>query len=39
MLFTHGREVARRAGASDTRGLVSWVKAQTADKQRSTGAN
>ena len=29
MLFLHGREIARRAGASDTRGIVSWAKAQT----------
>ena len=26
MLFMHGREIARRAGASDTRGIVSWAK-------------
>jgi len=39
MLFLNGREVARRAGASDTRGIVSWAKAQTVDKQRSASAN
>ena len=27
MMFMHGHEIARRAGASDTRGIVSWAKA------------
>jgi thioredoxin 2 len=36
MLFRGGREIARRAGASDTRGIVSWAKAQTTT---STDAN
>ena len=39
MMFKHGREVARRAGASDTRGIVSWAKEQIAAKQPSTSAN
>jgi thioredoxin 2 len=39
MLFLNGREVARRAGASDTRGIVYCVKAQTVNKQRSASAN
>ena len=39
MLFRHGREIARRAGASDARGIVSWAKTTTGDKQRSASAN
>jgi thioredoxin 2 len=39
MMFMHGREVARRAGASDTRGIVSWARAQIAAKQPSASAN
>jgi thioredoxin 2 len=39
MLYSHGREVARRAGASDTRGIVSWARAQIAAKQPSASAN
>ena len=39
MLFLGGREVARRAGASDTRGIVSWAKTQIANKHISAGAN
>ena len=39
MLFMHGREVTRRAGASDTRGIVSWAKALTGDRQHPTNAN
>ena len=39
MLFRHGREIARRAGASDTRGIVSWAKTTTGNKQRSASAN
>ena len=33
MLFMRGQEIARRAGASDTCGLVSWARAQLAAKQ------
>jgi thioredoxin 2 len=36
MLFRGGREIARHAGASDTRGIVSWAKAQMTT---STDAN
>jgi thioredoxin 2 len=39
MLFMHGREVARRAGASDTRGIVSWARAHAADKHHPASAN
>jgi thioredoxin 2 len=39
MLFMHGREIARRAGASNTQGIVSWAKALISDKQRSASAN
>ena len=39
MMFMHGREAARRAGASDMRGIVSWARAQTTDKQRSASVN
>jgi thioredoxin 2 len=39
MMFMHGREVARRAGASDTRGIVSWARSQIAAKQPSASAN
>ena len=39
MMFMHGREVARRAGASDTRGIASWARAQIAAKQPSASAN
>jgi len=39
ILFMHGREIARRAGASDTRGLVSWAKAQGIDRRSSASAN
>jgi thioredoxin 2 len=28
MLFDGGRQIAQRAGASDTRGIVSWARAQ-----------
>jgi thioredoxin 2 len=35
MLFMGGREIARRAGASDTRGIVSWARTQRA----ASGAN
>jgi thioredoxin 2 len=36
MLFMKSREVARRAGASDTRGIVSWAKAHAADKHAAS---
>jgi thioredoxin 2 len=39
MLFMRGHEIARRAGASDTRGLVSWARAQLAAKQFSASPN
>jgi thioredoxin 2 len=39
MLFLHGREIARRAGASDTRGIVSWAKGLVSEGQRSASAN
>jgi thioredoxin 2 len=39
MLFMGGREIARRAGASDTRGIVSWAKTQLTAKRAATGAN
>ena len=39
MLFLHGHEIARRAGASDTRGIVSWAKALNSDAQRAASAN
>jgi thioredoxin 2 len=28
MVFDGGRQIAQRAGASDTRGIVSWARAQ-----------
>jgi thioredoxin 2 len=28
MMFAGGRQIAQRAGASDTRGIVSWARAQ-----------
>jgi thioredoxin 2 len=37
ILLMHGREIARRAGASDTRGIVSWDRAQVT--QPSVGAS
>jgi thioredoxin 2 len=39
ILFMHGREIARRSGASDARGLVSWAKAQGIDRRSSASAN
>jgi hypothetical protein len=39
MLFRHGREIARRAGASDTRGIVSWAKALISEAPRAASAN
>ena len=39
MLFMGGREIARRAGASDTRGIVSWAKTQITAKRAATGAS
>jgi thioredoxin 2 len=35
MLFMGGREIGRRAGASDARGIVSWARTQRA----ASGAN
>jgi thioredoxin 2 len=39
MLFRHGREIARRAGANDTRGIVSWAKGLISEGQRAASAN
>jgi thioredoxin 2 len=39
MLLRHGREIARRAGASDTRGIVSWAKQLVSEEPRSASAN
>jgi thioredoxin 2 len=39
MLFLRGREVARRAGASDTRGIVSWAKGLIGGKQTSAAVH
>ena len=39
MLFLNGREVARRAGAGDTRGIVSWARAQLSNARSSARAN
>src|SRR5437868_7611514 len=39
MLFMGGREIARRAGASDARGIVSWAKTQITAQCAATGAN
>ena len=39
MLFIGGNPVARRAGASDTRGIVSWARAYGTDKQHSAKPN
>jgi thioredoxin 2 len=36
ILFRQGREIARRAGASDARGIVGWARAQMTT---STAAN
>ena len=39
MLFRHGREIARRAGASDTRSIVAWAKGLITEGQRAASAN
>ena len=39
MLFIGGKPVARRAGASDTRAIVSWARAHGSDKQPSARPN
>ena len=39
MLFMGGREIARRAGASDARGIVSWATTQITAKRAAAGAN
>ena len=39
MLFRYGREIGRRAGASDTRGIVSWAKGLISEGQRAASAN
>jgi thioredoxin 2 len=38
MLFSGGREVARRAGVSDTRSIVAWASAQIASQQPAASA-
>ena len=38
MLFMGGREIARRAGASDTRNIISWASAQLASHQPAAPA-
>jgi thioredoxin 2 len=39
LLFMHGREIARRPGASETRGIVSWAKALIGANQHSASEN
>jgi thioredoxin 2 len=39
ILFMGGREIARRAGAGDTRGIVGWAKTPMTDRRASTDAN
>ena len=39
MLFVGGNPVARRAGASDTRGIVSWARTHGSDKPPSARQN
>ncbi len=39
MLFVGGNPVARRAGASDTRGIVSWARTHGSDKPPSARPN
>ncbi len=38
MLLIEGREIARRAGASDTRSIVSWANAQVAGHYQAARA-
>ena len=38
MLFIGGREIARRAGASDTRSIIAWANAQVAGYQPTASA-
>jgi len=38
-LFMGGREIARRTGASDTRDIVSWARAQNTNKRQSASAH
>jgi thioredoxin 2 len=39
MLFLRGGEIARRAGASDARGIASWAKGLISEGQRAASAN
>ena len=39
MLFSGGREIARRAGASDTTSIVSWASAQIAARDQAASVN
>jgi thioredoxin 2 len=39
MLFRGGREIARRAGASDTITIVSWASAQITARHQATSVN
>jgi thioredoxin 2 len=39
MLFSGGREIARRAGASDTHSIVAWASAQIAGQQPAARAH
>ena len=39
MLFSGGREIARRAGASDTSSIVSWASAQIAARNQAASVN
>jgi thioredoxin 2 len=39
LLFSGGSEIGRRAGASDTRSIVSWATAQIARQQPADRAN
>jgi len=39
MLFSGGREIARRAGASDASSIVSWASAQIAARNQAASVN
>ena len=39
MLFLGGRQIARQAGAGDTRGIVAWAKAQLSSNPTFAGAD
>jgi thioredoxin 2 len=38
ILFIRGREVARRAGASDTQGLIAWARSALSADRRASAA-